>query len=221
MVSVKLIPARRSSRHRSARRHTPPTCPCRRLRWFISRRRRARDGRAGICAARSASASQTFSSIRSLADQLGIRSSDLADRPKGHPGHDHLRCRRRLRVQQLVAVRRHRRISHQGSMFKRLGSYTNYCAGGGTCFDAIHGYLIRSRVHGQRLYRPRHLEVPDAVHRRRRRRRLQPASPASSDNGINSDGRGGFGNTPATAIPGTWPGRAGRPHLQRDAELQG
>ena len=60
------------------------------------------------------------------------------------------------------------------AMFKATGSYTQYCAGGLTCFDVNSGNLLRRSVHGQRLYRSRHLVVPDALRRRRRRRRLQP-----------------------------------------------
>ena len=50
---------------------------------------------------------------------------------------------------------------------KATGSFTEFCAGGGTCFDHSAAVFM-----AQRLYRSRYLVVPHALRRWRRRRRV-------------------------------------------------
>ena len=81
-----------------------------------------------------------------------------------------LRRRRRLSIQQLDALRRHRRISRRrelpcdGSVFQSVHGRKRPDED-----QRVHRGQIRMGGPGQRLFRSRHLVVPDAVRRRRPR----------------------------------------------------
>ena len=134
-------------------------------------RRRSKPA-AGICAATSASATSSFKSFDIMQTNAAfvwpaswrIDQKDIKDTLVR-------RLRHRLPVEQLAALRRHRRISRRRRSSRRSAATPSSAraAAASTSMTAI----IRAwRGPGQRLSRSRHLVVPDAVRRRRRRRRL-------------------------------------------------
>ena len=86
---------------------------------------------AGICAATSASAcSSTSDSIITQTNigTGGVWPASWRIDAEGHQGHLLHRRRHRLCLEQLAAIRCHRRIPRRREAFKAVGSYTEFCA---------------------------------------------------------------------------------------------
>ena len=79
------------------------------------------------------------------------------------------------------------------AMFKATGSYTDFSAPAAYLLRRQFRQLFGRRVHGQRLYRSRHLVVHHAVYRRAASAAPTAPSAAIQDNGIISNGSVGFG----------------------------